>query len=286
MELATLSNGVKMPKVGFGVYRVPAEECQATVEKALEVGYRHIDTAQCYFNEEQVGAAIQASPVDRGDIFLTTKVWIGCYGEGETYASVERSLRRLKTDYLDLVLLHQAFADYYGAWRDLTRLYEEGKVRAIGTSNFLPVRLADLAAFGGMAPQVNQVETNPLCQQRASHEYMAANGIQHQAWAPLGAGAAGVLDSPVIGQIAARAGKTPAQVVIRWLLQRGIVVLAKSSHEDRMAQNLDVFDFELSEKDVEAIEALDTGHGTFIDPSDPKTIDFFRPLVEERRGLL
>ena len=286
MEFATLSNGVRMPKVGVGVYRVPAEECQSVVQKALEVGYRHLDTAQCYFNEEQVGAAIQASPVDRSDIFLTTKVWIGCYGEGQTYASVERSLRRLKTDYLDLVLLHQAFADYYGAWRDLVRLYEEGKVRAIGTSNFLPVRLADLAAFGGMVPQVNQVETNPLCQQRAAHDYMAAAGIQHQAWAPLGAGAAGVLDSPVICGIAERLGKTPAQVVLRWLLQRDIVVLAKSTHEERMRQNLDVFDFELAAEDVAAIEALDTGHGTFIDPSDPATIDFFRPLVEERRGLL
>ena len=151
MEFATLSNGVRMPKVGFGVYRVPAEECQPVVQKALEVGYRHLDTAQCYFNEEQVGAAIQASPVDRSDIFLTTKVWIGCYGEGQTYASVERSLRRLKTDYLDLVLLHQAFADYYGAWRDLVRLYEEGKVRAIGTSNFLPVRHNGRPAFGGAA---------------------------------------------------------------------------------------------------------------------------------------
>ena len=286
MENAVLSNGVEMPRVGFGVYRVSAEECQGVVEKALEVGYRHIDTAQCYFNEEQVGAAIAASPVDRSDVFLTTKVWIGCYGEGQTYKAVERSLARLKTDYLDLVLLHQAFADYYGAWRDLIRLYEEGKVRAIGASNFLPVRLADLSAFGGMAPHVNQVETNPLCQQRAAHDFMAANGIQHQAWAPLGAGAAGVLDSPVICGIAERVGKTPAQVVIRWLLERGIVVLAKSTHEERMAQNLDVFGFELTPADHAAIEALDTGHGTFIDPSDPATIDFFRPLVEQRRGLL
>ena len=286
MEFATLSNGVQMPKVGFGVYRVAADECQGVVEKALEVGYRHIDTAQCYFNEEQVGAAIAASPVDRSDVFLTTKVWIGCYGEGETYRAVERSLARLKTDYLDLVLLHQAFADYYGAWRDLIRLYEEGKVRAIGTSNFLPVRLADLAAFGGMAPHVNQVETNPLCQQQAAHDFMAAHDIQHQAWAPLGAGAAGVLDSPVICGIAERVGKTPAQVVLRWLLEREIVVLAKSTHEERMAQNLDVLDFSLTPEDHAAIEALDRGRGTFIDPADPATIDFFRPLVEERRGLL
>lgn len=286
MESTVLSNGVRMPLVGFGVYRIGADECQAVVEKALEVGYRHIDTAQCYFNEEQVGAAIASSPVDREDIFLTTKVWIGCYGEGETYRSVERSLERLKTDYLDLVLLHQAFADYYGAWRDLVRLYEEGRVRAIGTSNFLPVRLADLAAFGGMAPHVNQVETNPLCQQRAAHEFMAAHGVQHEAWAPLGAGAAGVLDSPIIRGIAERVGKTPAQVVIRWLLERGVVTLVKSTHEERMAQNLDVLDFSLTPADHAAIATLDTGHGTFIDPSDPATIDFFRPLVEERRGLL
>ena len=286
MESTVLSNGVRMPLVGFGVYRIGADECQAVVEKALEVGYRHIDTAQCYFNEEQVGAAIASSPVDREDIFLTTKVWIGCYGEGETYRSVERSLERLKTDYLDLVLLHQAFADYYGAWRDLVRLYEEGRVRAIGTSNFLPVRLADLAAFGGMAPHVNQVETNPLCQQRAAHEFMAAHGVQHEAWAPLGAGAAGVLDSPIVCGIAERVGKTPAQVVIRWLLERGVVTLVKSTHEERMAQNLDVLDFSLTPADHAAIATLDTGHGTFIDPSDPATIDFFRPLVEERRGLL
>ena len=286
MESTVLSNGVRMPLVGFGVYRIGADECQAVVERALEVGYRHIDTAQCYFNEEQVGAAIASSPVDREDIFLTTKVWIGCYGEGETYRSVERSLERLKTDYLDLVLLHQAFADYYGAWRDLVRLYEEGRVRAIGTSNFLPVRLADLAAFGGMAPHVNQVETNPLCQQRAAHEFMAAHGVQHEAWAPLGAGAAGVLDSPIIRGIAERVGKTPAQVVIRWLLERGVVTLVKSTHEERMAQNLDVLDFSLTPADHAAIATLDTGHGTFIDPSDPATIDFFRPLVEERRGLL
>lgn len=286
MESTVLSNGVRMPLVGFGVYRIGADECQAVVERALEVGYRHIDTAQCYFNEEQVGAAIASSPVDREDIFLTTKVWIGCYGEGETYRSVERSLERLKTDYLDLVLLHQAFADYYGAWRDLVRLYEEGRVRAIGTSNFLPVRLADLAAFGGMAPHVNQVETNPLCQQRAAHEFMAAHGVQHEAWAPLGAGAAGVLDSPIVCGIAERVGKTPAQVVIRWLLERGVVTLVKSTHEERMAQNLDVLDFSLTPADHAAIATLDTGHGTFIDPSDPATIDFFRPLVEERRGLL
>lgn len=286
MENVVLSNGLAMPKVGFGVYRVAADECRGVVDKAIGVGYRHLDTAQCYFNEEQVGDAVKSSSVDRSDLFLTTKVWIGCYGEGQTYASVERSLMRLKTDYLDLVLLHQPFADYYGAWRDLIRLYEEGKVRAIGTSNFLPVRLADLCAFGGMAPHVNQVETNPLCQQLAAHDLMAAAGVQHEAWAPLGAGSAGVLGNPRILAIAERHGKTPAQVVLRWLIERGIVVLAKSCHEERMRQNLELFDFSLDEDDVLQIEALDTGRGAFIDPSDPSTVDFFRPLVEERRGLL
>ena len=285
MEFATLSNGVRMPKVGFGVYRVPAE-CQPVVQKGPRVGYRHLDTAQCYFNEEQVGAAIQASPVDRPTSSSPPRS-DRCYGEGQTLRLRGAPLRRLKTD------LSGPRPSPPGLCRLLRRLarplclYEEGKVRAIGTSNnFLPVRLADLAAFGGMAPQVNQVETNPLCQQRAAHDYMAAAGIQHQAWAPLGAGAAGVLDSPVICGIAERLGKTTAQVVLRWLLQRDIVVLAKSTHEERMRQNLDVFDFELAAEDVAAIEALDTGHGTFIDPSDPATIDFFRPLVEERRGLL
>lgn len=243
MEYATLSNGVIMPKLGFGVFQVPGDETARCVSDAVEVGYRHIDTAQSYMNESEVGQGIRDSGIDRSELFITTKVWIEHYGYVEARESVERSLRRLGLDYLDLVLLHQPFADVYGSWHALEELYKEGKVRAIGVSNFSPVRLADLAAFNEIAPMINQVETNPFHQQIAAHEHMVARHVQHEAWAPFGEGRSGMFTNPVLSQIAEDHGKSVAQVVLRWLMQRDIVALAKSTHKERMAENLDIFRF-------------------------------------------
>ena len=285
MMYVTLSNGVKMPQLGYGVYQVTQNECERCVRDALEVGYRHIDTAQSYFNEEQVGAAIDASDVDRGDIFLTTKVWIEHYGEGATRASVEESLRKLKTDYLDLVLLHQPFGDTFGAWRDLVKLYEEGKIRAIGISNFYVDRMVEFCEFNGtgVAPMVNQMERHPLNQNTELQEWEAKYGIVPEAWAPFGEGRGGLFENPVLTQIGAAHGKTAAQVMLRWNLQRGVVVIPKSVHRERMEQNLDVFDFELTADEMASVAALDTRTSSFFSHSDPAMVQRFAKMVEERK---
>ncbi len=283
MEYAELSNGVKMPMVGYGVYQVTKDECERCVLDALRAGYRSIDTAQSYFNEEEVGNAIEKSGVPRDDIFLTTKVWIEHYGYEKTKASVEESMRRLKTDYLDLCLLHQPFSDYYGAWGALTELYDEGKIRAIGVSNFYPDRLVDLALFSGMRPMVNQVETHPLFQQKQAHEIMEKYGVRHEAWAPFGDGRGGLFSDPALKEIGDAYGKTPAQVILRWHIQRGVVVIPKSTHYDRMVQNLDVFDFSLSDRDMERIAAMDTGKSSFFSHSDPAMVEWFADTVEKRK---
>lgn len=283
MEFVTLSNGVKMPQLGYGVYQVTQQECERCVLDALKVGYRSIDTAQSYFNEEQVGAALEKSGVDRKEIFLTTKVWVEHYGYDQARASVLESMRKLRTDYLDLCLLHQPFADYYGAWRALEDLYEEGKIRAIGVSNFYPDRLVDLCSFACIRPMVNQVEVHPLNQQTEAKKWMEKYGVQIEAWAPFGEGRGGLFENPVLAQIAAGYGKTTAQVMLRWHMQRGVVAIPKSTHLERMEENLNVFDFELSAEDMQRIAALDTAQSAFFSHQDPAMVEWFAQMVEQRK---
>ena len=233
MEYVTLANGVRMPRLGYGVYQVTREECERCVADALSVGYRHIDTAQSYFNEEEVGKAVNNSGISRAELFITTKVWIEHYGYEECRKSVLESLRKLQLDYLDLVLLHQPFADYYGAWRALEELYAEGKLRAIGVSNFYPDRLVDICSFSRIKPMVNQVETHPHDQQKTAHEWMNKYSVVHEAWAPFGEGRGGLFIESVLAKIGVKYGKTVAQVILRWHLQRGSVAIPKSTHIER-----------------------------------------------------
>ena len=284
MEYVTLSNGVKMPQLGYGVYQVTKDECERCVSDALKVGYRHIDTAQSYFNEEEVGNAIKKSGIPREELFITTKVWIEHYGYEECRKSVIESMRKLQLDYIDLVLLHQPFADYYGAWRALEELYAEGKLRAIGVSNFNPDRLVDICSFSRIKPMVNQVETHPHNQQKAAHEWMNKYGVVHEAWAPFGEGRGGLFTDPVLEKIAAKYGKTTAQVMLRWHIQRGIVVIPKSTHIERMKENFDVFGFTLSDEDMQAIAALDKEQSSFFSHTDPNMVEWFVKMVEERRA--
>lgn len=284
MDYVTLANGVKMPQLGYGVYQVTKEECERCVLDALDVGYRAIDTAQSYFNEAEVGEAIAESGIDRKEIFLTTKVWIEHYGYEQAKESVLQSMEKLKTDYIDLVLLHQPFADYYGAYRALEDLYEEGKLRAIGVSNFYPDRLVDIASFARIKPMVNQIETHPLNQQIEAHEWLKKYGVIHEAWASFGEGRGNMFTNPVLQKLGDKYNKTVAQVILRWQLQRGIVVIPKSTHKERMAQNLDVFDFTLTDEDMQAIAALDTKTSSFFSHQDPAMVEWFVKMVEERKG--
>lgn len=283
MDYITLSNGLKMPQLGYGVYQVTKEECERCVSDALDVGYRLIDTAQSYFNEEQVGNAIAKSSVKREDIFLTTKVWIEHYGYEEAKKSVLLSMEKLQTSYLDLILLHQPFADYYGAYRALEELYEEGKVRAIGVSNFYPDRLVDLASFVKIPPMVNQVETHPLNQQIEAHSWMEKYHVQHEAWAPFGEGRGNMFSNPTLAAMADAHHKSIAQVILRWHLQRGIVVIPKSTHKERMAENFNVFDFQLNDDEMKTIAALDTQTSSFFSHQDPAMVEWFVKMVEERK---
>ena len=284
MDYVTLNNGVKMPQLGYGVYQITKEECERCVLDALEVGYRAIDTAQSYFNEAEVGDAIEKSSVDRKDIFLTTKVWIEHYGYEATKASVLKSMEKLKTDYIDLVLLHQPFADYYGAYRALEDLYEEGKLRAIGVSNFYSDRLVDIASFARIKLMVNQIETHPLNQQIEAHKWLEKYGVIHEAWAPFGEGRGNMFSNAVLQNIGAKYNKSVAQVILRWQLQRGIVVIPKSTHKERMAENLNVFDFTLTDADMKNIAALDTKTSSFFSHQDPGMVEWFVQMVEERKG--
>lgn len=283
MQYVTLSNGVKMPQLGYGVYQVDKEECERCVLDALKVGYRHIDTAQSYFNEEEVGNAIAKSGVPREQIFLTTKVWVEHYGYDETRKSVLESMRKLKTNYIDLVLLHQPFADYYGAWRALEDLYAEGVIKAIGVSNFYPDRLVDICSFARIKPMVNQVETHPHNQQIEAHEWMKKYGVQHEAWAPFGEGRGGMFEEPLLVEIGKKYGKTAAQVILRWDMQRNVVAIPKSTHIERMEQNFDIFDFELSEEDMAKIATLDKKQSSFFSHYDPKMVEWFAQMVEQRK---
>lgn len=283
MEYVTLSNGIEMPVLGYGVYQVSKEECERCVLDALKAGYRSLDTAQSYFNEAEVGTAIEKSGIPREDIFLTTKVWVENYGYDECRKSVEESLKKLKTDYIDLVLLHQPFSDYYGAWRALEDLYEEGVLQAIGVSNFYPDRLVDIASFAKIAPMVNQVETHPHNQQSNAKKWMEKYQIQHEAWAPFGEGRNGLFEDVILAEIGAKYGKTTAQVILRWHIQRNTVVIPKSTHYERMVQNIDIFDFKLSKEDMDRIATLDRQQSSFFSHYDPNIVEWFVKMVEERR---
>ena len=285
MEYVKLNNGVEMPILGFGVYQIPREETKRCVLDAINVGFRAIDTAQSYFNEAEVGDAIKESGIPREEFFITTKIWIDNYGYEKCKASVEESLKKLKTDYIDLVLLHQPFSDYYGAYRALEELYEEGKIRAIGVSNFYPDRLADMCLFGRkVIPAVNQVETNPLNQQVKAQENMEKYGVHIEAWAPFGEGKNNMFSNPTLVEIGKKYNKSAAQVVLRWLIQREVIIACKSTHKERMEENFNVFDFELSNEDMEAIKALDTSDSLFFNHQDPSMVEWFDKMVYERRN--
>lgn len=283
MEYITLNNGVKMPMLGYGVYQVSQEECERCVLDALSVGYRSIDTAQSYFNEEQVGNAIEKSGIPREEIFLTTKIWLENYGYDAAKKSILKSMQKLKTDYLDLCLLHQPFSDVYGAYRAMEDLYKEGKIRAIGISNFYADRMVDIASFAEIKPMVNQIEIHPLHQQNLSIEWAKKYDITPEAWAPFGEGRGGMFTNPVLEEIGRKYGKTTAQVMLRWHMQRGVVVIPKSVHAERMKENFDVFDFVLSDEDMEKIAKLDTGKSAFFSHTDPNMVEWFVKMVEERK---
>lgn len=283
MEYVSLYNGVKMPVLGYGVYQVTKDECERCVSDALKAGYRSIDTAQSYFNEDEVGSAIKKSGINRNELFLTTKVWIEHYGYKEAKASVEDSMKKLKTDYLDLCLLHQPFSDYYGAWKALEELYRDGKIRAIGVSNFHPDRLVDISLFSDIKPMVNQIETHPFNQQLKAHETMEKYNIKHEAWAPFGEGRGGLFDNKTLKDIAEKYNKSTAQIILRWHIQSGVIVIPKSTHYERMKQNIDVFDFSLTDNDMKAIKSLDKAQSSFFSHTDPDMVEWFAKMVEERK---
>ena len=283
MKYVTLNNGVEMPMLGYGVYQVTKDECERCVLDALKVGYRSIDTAQSYFNEEEVGNALIKSGIPREEIFLTTKVWIEHYGYDACRASVLESLRKLKTDYIDLCLLHQPFSDVYGAYRALEDLMAEGKIRAIGISNFYADRMVDIASFARVKPAINQIEIHPHHQQNEQLEWANKYGIQLEAWAPFGEGRGGMFELPELKAIGDKYGKTPAQVILRWHLQRGVVVIPKSTHIERMEENFNVFDFELTDEDMSVIATLDKKQSSFFSHTDPNMVEWFVKMVEERK---
>ena len=274
MEYITLNNGIKMPQAGFGVFQVKdQEECTRVVLDAIDAGYRLIDTAQSYENEEAVGKAIQLSPVPREELFITTKVWISNYGYENAKASVEESLKKLQLDYIDLVLLHQPFKDYHGAYRALVDLYKERKIKAIGVSNFYPDRLVDLCLDTDVVPAVNQVEVNPFHQQDKALEYNQKYGVQLEAWAPFAEGKNGIFTNETLMEIGKKYNKSVGQVILRWLVQRGIVPLAKTVRKERMKENLDIFDFELSQEDMDTIASLNKDTSSFFSHYDPATVE-------------
>lgn len=278
MQNVKLNNGVEMPVLGYGVYQVDPAECERCVLDAISVGYRSIDTAQAYGNEEGVGNAVAKSGVPRNELFITTKVWISNAGYDKARASIDGSLKKLRTDYLDLLLIHQPFNDYYGTYRAMEEAYKAGKIRAVGVSNFYPDRLIDLCRFVEVAPAVDQVETHPFQQQRAAHEIMKKYGVQHESWGPFAEGRKDMFTNPVIKAIGGKYGKSAAQVILRFLIQGDVVVIPKSTHKERMAENFSVFDFSLAAEDMDAIAALDEGESAFFSHYDPKTVEFMTGL--------
>jgi 2,5-diketo-D-gluconate reductase A len=278
----TLNNGVEMPLLGFGVFQVTdAGECERSVTEAIRVGYRLIDTAASYGNEEAVGKAIKRSGVAREELFVTTKLWIMDAGDERTKPAFERSLKRLQLDYLDLYLIHQPIGDVYGAWRAMEELYREGRIRAIGVSNFQPDRIMDLKLHNQVVPAVNQIETNPFCQQMETQKFLQENNVQIESWGPFAEGKNHIFQNDVLHSLAAKYKKTVAQIILRWLTQRGVVAIPKSVRKERIAENFDVFDLELSPEDMDAIAALDTGRSLFFDHRDPQMVKF---LSEARRN--
>jgi diketogulonate reductase-like aldo/keto reductase len=276
VKFLRLNNDVEIPILGYGVFQIPPAETERCVLDALEVGYRLIDTAQAYRNEKQVGAALKSAGIARDELFITTKVWIGEYGYDTTKRAVEVALGKLQLDYLDLMLLHQPFNDIYGAWRALEDLYDQGLLRAIGVSNFYPDRLADLSEFNRITPQVNQVETNPFNQQIAAQQNMQKYGVQIESWAPFGEGKNGMFTHPTLQAIGQKHGKTVAQVILRWLIQREIVALPKTVSVERMRENFDVFDFTLDDQDMREIQLMDTGSTLFdFDHRTPEAVAMF-----------
>ena len=279
MEYKTLNNGVKMPMLGYGVYQVAPEECERCVLDALSVGYRAVDTAQAYGNEEGVGSALKKSGVPRSEVFLTTKVWITNAGEEKAARSIDESLRKLGTDYVDLLLIHQPFGDYYGTYRAMEKAYKAGKARAIGVSNFYPDRFIDLANFCEVTPAVNQVETHVFQQQKVARGVAEKYGTLIQSWGPFAEGKNGIFTNETLVKIGKKYGKTAAQTALRFLLQSGVAIIPKSTHKERMAENLDVLNFSLSEEDMREISALDTGKSLFFSHYDPRTVEWFMSLV-------
>lgn len=279
MEYVTLNNGVKMPMLGYGVYQTPPQETERCVLDAIDVGYRSIDTAQAYGNEEGVGSALMKCGLPREEFFITTKVWISNAGYEKAKASIEESLKKLQTSYMDLLLIHQPFGDYYGTYRAMEEAYKAGKVRAIGVSNFYPDRFLDLCHFAEIKPAVNQVETHVFQQQKVAKEYMKKNGIQIESWGPFAEGKNDYFNNPVLKEIGAKHGKSVAQVALRFLLQSDVIVIPKSTHKERMQENFNVFDFKLTEDEMTRIEGLDGGESLFFSHYDPKTVEWFMTMV-------
>lgn len=280
MEYVTLSNGVKMPILGYGAM-VPVEMTEKCVLNAVESGYRLIDTAQGYFNEEQVGNALKKCDVSREELFITTKMWVFSepgYEKGKV--SIDESLKKLQMDYIDLMLIHQPFGDYYGEYRALEEAYKAGKIRAIGVSNFVPDRLADIASFTEIPPMVNQVETNPFCQQKKARSTMEKYNIVQEAWSPFAEGKNNLFENEVLLDIAKKHGKTLAQIVLRFDIQNGVVAIPSSKNEERMKENLNIFDFELDAEDMQRIEALDTAKSLFFDYMQPETVDMVKGFAK------
>lgn len=275
MKTIKLNNGIEMPQIGYGVYQVSPDECERCVSDALKTGYRMIDTAQAYHNEEGVGRAVKNSGINRSDIFIVSKVWISNYGYEKAKASIDDSLRKLQTDYIDLMLLHQPFCDRYGAYRALEDAYREGKLRAIGVSNFYPDHLIDLASNVDIVPAVNQVETHVFNQQTEAQKIMEEFGTHIMSWGPLAEGRNNLFSNETLTKTGNSHGKSVAQIALRWLIQRGVIIIPKSVHIERMKQNLDIFDFELSDEEMAEIATLDTGKSLFFDHHDAETTKLF-----------
>ena len=281
MEHRILNNGVEMPVLGFGVYQVGETVCEQCVRDAIAAGYRSIDTASAYLNERAVGRAIRRSGVPREELFITTKLWVQDAGYESTKRAFAKSLERLQLDYLDLYLIHQPFGDVYGSWRAMEELYREGAVRAIGVSNFQPARLVDLILHNEVVPAVNQVETHPFCQQTEAAAVMASEGVQIESWAPFAEGRNNLFGNGTLVSLAAKYRKSVAQVVLRWLIQRGVVVIPKSVRPERMAENIDVFDFHLAPEDMDLIATLDTRRSCFLSHRDPETVKWLGTMKYE-----
>ena len=279
MEYVKLNNGVKMPVLGYGVYQTPAEQTEECVLDAIRIGYRSIDTAQAYGNEEGVGNALAKCGLPREEFFITTKVWISNAGYEKAKASIEESLKKLQVSYIDLLLIHQPFGDYYGTYRAMEEAYKAGKVRAIGVSNFYPDRYIDIHHFAEIKPAVNQVETHVFQQQKIAKEYMKKNGTQIESWGPFAEGKNDYFNNPVLKEIGANHGKSAAQVALRFLIQSDVVVIPKSTHKERMEENFNVFDFELTADEMEKVEALDVGESLFFSHHDPKTVEWFMTVI-------